>query len=307
MHGVAPDEEDQSTAEELVNLFRRAGFVEHFENEPWYSTPLGTTPSSYVDDPSSVTRTTEGTTQSVTDDDERWYRTPLPDLSHPVQQALASIFDDWNPELASREYLKNFLTERLAPFILEDVLSSIPWDELTTLGMIYYYHSLIETAHKEHWNLNTARDPWVTKLDVEAFLANELLSDAIATPLKNEARLLEEFGYASIDNAQDNLRAQVQYAYDKFDIRPPEDFHEWSVLQLANEYHSLLTNVYLPYRNWESDIEDYFKADDFVIDFSDVNLHGTVAGDNNCQTRRQPPRAESGFGFLCRLHFHRTP
>ena len=292
MHGAALDDEEHSPVEEMVKLVRSAGFVEHFQNEPWYTTRLGPT----AEDPDFLTQTADGTTHSVTDDDERWYRNPLPELSHPIQQALASIFHDWNPELASRAYLKSFLTERMAPFIREDVLDAIPWDDLTTLGMIYYYHSLIETAHTENWNLDTARDLWVTKLDDEAFLAKELISDVIETPLESEARLLEEFDYASVEEARNNLLAQVQYAYETFDIQPPEDLHEWSVLQLANEYHSLLSNVFLPYRNWESDTENSHKADDFVHGFSIVNF--TVLSPEETLTRLDGSHQEPNLDLV---------
>ena len=301
--GTSLDDETQEIAKELAHILKAVDPLVFSAIEPWYttrleqapSTGLSTIPNAYSDmafaygqgilqpgrrssydisaeDPDSLSLTQDRTTQSVTNDDERWYRNPLPELSHPIQQALASIFDDWNPELASRAYLQNFLTERMAPFIREDALAAIPWDDLTTLGMVYYYHSLIETAHTENWNLDTARDPWVIRLDNEAFLANELLSDVTETPLENEARLLQEFDYASVEEARNNLLAQVQYAYETFDIQPPEDLHEWSVLELANEYHSLLSNVYLPYRNSESNTENFYAADDFVHGFSIVNF-----------------------------------
>ena len=309
MCGADLDDEEQSPVEEMVKLVRSAGFVEHFENEPWYTTRLGPTASSagslfqngYVDRafangqgvlqpggrvnnavlvqiPGSETQTIDGTTRAGEETDERWYRGIETELDPYLRRALTQTFSagtlgKWNEEWTQLEDLESFLKDRLARFFTKDFIENeLQWDKLTGFGMIHMHRSLLEALWGEHWSVEGKQDPWISSLNVEFADADDLLSAVSAVPLVNEARLLEEFEYASVEEARNNLLAQVQYAYETFDIRPPEDLHEWSVLQLANEYHSLLTNVYLPYRNSESNLEDYFKADDFVIGFTSVNF-----------------------------------
>ena len=249
-----------------------------------------------VEAPGSETETIDGTTQVGEETDERWYRIPETELHPYIQHALANTFSGgtsvkWNEEWTKPEDLEGFLKGRLAPFFFTDYIDSLPWDELTDFGMIHMYHSILEPLWNEYWNIDSALDPWVVSLNEEFADADDLLSTVAAVPLVNEARLVEEFDYASIEEARDNLRAQVQYAYEIFDIRPPEDLHEWSVSELANEYYGLLTNVYVPYRSNESDIEDYFRADDFVIDFTDVNF--TVLSPESTITRLDGSHRES--------------
>ena len=275
MTGAEPDDEEQSAVEELVKLVRSADFVEHFENEPWYTTRLGPT----AEDLDSLTLTTEGTTHSITDDHERWYRVSEGELHPFIQHALTNTFSSeissrWNEQWTKPEDLEGFLKARLAPLLIKDYIDSLPWDELTNFGMINMYHSLLETLWNEHWNPARALDPWVSSLDDEFTDADDLLSVVAAVPLVNEARLLEEFDYAGVEEARGDLLDQVQYAYEKFDIRPPEDLHEWSALQLANEFYSLLTGVFEPYAEDRSNTEYYQKAYDFVTDPDFVTIVG---------------------------------
>ncbi len=211
--------------------------------------------------------------------DEGSYRVPETELDPYIHQTLTDVFSSktsgkWNEEWTKPEHLEGFLKGRLSPFFYKEYVDSLPWDELTDLGMIDMYHSLMETLWNEHWNTNSAHDPWVVSLDEEFAFADDLLSTIAAVPLVNEARLVEEFGYASIEEARADLLAQVQYSYEKFDIRPPEDLHEWSASQLANEFYSLLTNVFEPYAKSENDTENYQKAYDFVTDPDFVNIVG---------------------------------
>ena len=271
LHGTEPDDEEQSPVEELVKLVRSAGFVEHFENEPWYTTRLGPT----AEDTDFLTQTPDGTTHSVTDADERWYRFSEGDLHPYIQHALTGTFSSkWSEKWTKPEDLEGFLKGRLTPFLIKNYIDALPWDELTDLGMINMYHSLLETLWNEHWNTDSARDPWVSSLDDEFTDADDLLSVVAAVPLVNEARLLEEFDYAGVEEARGDLLDQVQYAYEKFDIRPPEDLHEWSALQLANELYSLLTGVFEPYAEDRSNTEYYQKAYDFVTDPDFVTIVG---------------------------------
>lgn len=111
-----------------------------------------------------------------------------------------------------------------------------------------------------------ALDPWVSGLNEAYADADDLLWAVATLPLVNEARLIEEFGYASLEEAREGLSAQVQYAYEKFDIQAPEDLHEWSALELAKELYGLLKNVYEPFYAGESSAENFEKAYEFMAD-----------------------------------------
>ena len=314
--GTRPDDEVQDIAEELTHILQTIAPLGLFEDEPWYTTRLGPEPSAsispfrndYIDmafaygqgilqpgrrvsnrmpveTPVSETQAVDGTTHIGVETDERWYRGPETELDPYLRHALTQTYSGgalgkWNEEWTQLEDLEAFLKDRLAPFFPKDFIdNTIQWGRLTGFGMIHMHRSLMEALWNEHWSVDRALDPWVSSLNEEFADADDLLSAVSANPLVNEARLIEEFGYASIEEARDDFLAQVQYAYEKFGIQPPKDLHEWSPLELANELYGLLKNVYEPYYEGESGSENFQKAYEFIADpeFNDLYVyHPTV-------------------------------
>jgi len=284
MTGSSLDDEEQDADLAWNRFLQTVGPYAPIDYGPWYTTRLGPPPSSAptpfqnndgnkTSPDGSRDSQPDGRNDNGTEDDEadeRWYREPLPELNHPTRQALAHMFPQWNPDWTTREQLQLFLIERLSPFIVEEVLSAIPWGDFTELGMVYHYHSLIQSAHSENWSPRQSSNPWIRKLDTELFLAGELLSGVAAIPLENEARLLEEFGYPDAAYARYDLIIELQFAYGSLGIPPPDDLHEWSVLQLANEYRDVLANVFTPYYSKEMGAEAYSKSLEFVAGYEDI-------------------------------------
>lgn len=290
--GTRLDDETQEIAKELAHILQTIDPQALFENEPWYTTRLGPAPSSAVApfpssygnmtfpdlisnlDPGSQSGIDTNGKRGSSETDERWYRGQETELDPSIQHALANTFSsrEWNKEWTKPEHLEGFLKGNLAPFFPNQYIDSLPWDDLTDFGKIHMYSFLMRKLHDDTWHLNSPNSDWNIRLDDAAESAEALLFAVSAIPLVNEARLMEEFGYTSIAEARDDFLAQVQYAYEKFDIRPPEDLHEWSALELANELYGLLKNVYKPYYEDKSNPENFQKAYEFIADpeFNDL-------------------------------------
>ena len=288
--GTRFEDEEQDIVEELTRILKTIAPLGLFEDEPWYTTRLGPAqssavapfPSSYGNitfpdlisnlDPVGQGGIDTNDKRASSETAERWYRGSETELHPHLRHALAQTYSGgsmgkWNEEWTQLEDLEAFLKDRLAPFFPKDFIDNrIQWGRLTGFGMIHMHRSLMEALWNEHWSVDSALNPWISSLNEEFADADDLLSAVSANPLVNEARLIEEFSYASIEEARDDFLAQVQYAYEKFDIQPPEDLHEWSALELANEFYSLLTNVFEPYAQEGEGSEKYQKALDFLHD-----------------------------------------
>ena len=306
MCGADLDDEEQSPVEAMVKLVQSAGFVEHFENESWYKTRLGPTASSagslfqngyvdrafangrgilqlgrqfnygtFVESPSALAQAIDDESHTGSDDGDRLYLVPPPEVNHPTQEFLASTFpNSWNPEWTTQDELETFLKERLIRFIPGFDLSIVPWDDLTVQGLVYYYGSLIDKAIKD--NLQTAdfnSIVWLTELDIELGLASDLLSKTAKAPLEDETALLEAFGYEDAAQARDRLTAELSFVFETYALPIPPDLDQWNLLERANAYHNLLTTVVKPSMHKGS--EDYKKALAFIDGFEHQVPHSS--------------------------------
>lgn len=296
MTGTSLNDEEQDGDLEWNRFIQTVDPYVPIEVGPWYTTRLGPAPSSaaapfsssygnmtFPDlinnlDPDGQIGIDTKDKRDSSETDERWYRGSETELDPYLRQALTQTYSGgalgkWNEDWTQLEDLEAFLKDRLAPFFTKDFIDNeLQWDRLTGFGMIHMHRSLMEALWNEHWSVDRAQDPWVSSLNEEFADADDLLYAVSTVPLVNEARLIEEFGYSSIEEARDDFLAQVQYAYEKFDIQPPEDLHEWSALELANELYGLLKNVYEPYYEGESSPENFQKAFEFIADpeFNDL-------------------------------------
>lgn len=267
LEGFEPDADEQTIRQRVNEYLRLLGLNDYFPPEVVYSAPLGAT-------------LFQGNTSNATfpdgsrniqpvgrTDQEKSYKVPPPELNHPTQEFLTNTFpNSWNPEWTTRAELEAFLKERLVTFIPGFDLSIVPWDQLTVQGLVHYYGSLIDKVIKDNQqtvDFNTT--VWITELDTELGLASQLLSRTAKAPLEDETALLESLGYKDAAQARDRLTAELSFVFETYGLQLPTDLAQWSLLELANAYHSVLTTVVQPSMHEGS--EDYEKALAFIDGF----------------------------------------
>lgn len=274
MTGARLDDEEHDVAQELKRILQTMAPQGLFEDEPWHSTRLGPAPAAVapVQDRTSNITFPDGSRIFQPADpvaQERSYRIPPPELNHPSQEYLTNTFpNSWNPEWKTRDEFEAFLQGRLETFLPGLDLSIVPWDKLNVHGLVFYYGSLIDKAIKD--NEQTAdfnTNVWLAELDKERELASNLLSRTEKAPLEDEASLLEAFGYKDAAQARNRLTTEVSFVFEAYGLQLPTDLNQWSLLELANAYHGLLTKVVQPSFHAVEGSEDHKKALAFIDGF----------------------------------------
>ncbi|MCY4536600.1 MAG: hypothetical protein OXE52_00055 [Chloroflexi bacterium] len=250
--GIEPDEEDRRTAEEMANLFRSAGFVEHFDSElrqslrPGPRSSVGGSPfeGGYFDmafaPGQGILRpgmrfafATDGESSDAdeptpveTADPHAEHRPDPSTLNERTVDHLQELFPD--ADLKTREELQAFLQGRLAGLAPEFDDPEIGWDEFSTDDMIIFYISALKLAMEMYW---LPKDPHYMS-DERMAIADELgfvedlIEKAALTPLEDLDAMLDAYGWDSKAEATYYFRHRVEVVYSKLGRELPPGWEE---------------------------------------------------------------------------------
>ena len=250
--GKEPEKEDSRTAEEMANLFRSAGFVEHFDSElrqslrPGPRSSVGGSPfeggyfgmafapgQGILRPGMGFAFATDGESSDAdelipveTADPYAEHRPDPSTLNERTVDHLQELFPD--ADLKTREELQAFLQGRLAGLAPEFDDPEIGWDEFSTDDMIIFYISALKLAMEMY---SLPKDPHYMSdermaIATELGIVDDLLEKAALTPLEDLDALLDAYGWDSKAEATYYFRHRVEVVYSKLGQKLPPGWEE---------------------------------------------------------------------------------
>ena len=197
--GRDPDHEEQDTLQELIHVLKAIAPRGLFEDEPWYTTQLGSSESLAESAAEEAALTASHTAQAESPPVQSQAASGTgapeqPEISLLLQWGLKEAFPgEWDPQWTTREKLQDFLVSDLKEEILgfDETARVVPgfdgiainWADLTVEEMMYFYRveiALELAARGEHFEgLPPGYDEMKASLD----RATELESMAGPIPL----------------------------------------------------------------------------------------------------------------------------
>ena len=247
--GCAPDE-GQDIVQELTDVLKTIAPDGLFEDEPWYTTKLGSSESLEVSAAEEESLADQAQVPTEVGNSE------APELNRRLRYSLTeSDPDEWDASFAEKEDLENVLLipnlKRLIHGFDED---SVNWGDLTVQESIDFYIDQVAAELMRLSTLSTDEpDEHFLELQAELNWATDLLALAKPIPLDDSTANTEVFDVGA-EGERTHVRKQLTAIYDYLDITPTDDyFASRNTADLKYELYSLLIHYVIPLRGSDQD------------------------------------------------------
>ena len=299
--GCEPDDEEQDTLQELINVLKAIAPRGLFEDEPWYTTQLGPSKSLAESSAEEAALTASQTAQVDSTVDQSQAHagaggSEQAEINLLLQWGLSEAFPgEWDQQWTTREELQDFLVSDLKQEIqgYDETARVVPgfggtvinWDDLSIEEMMALYrvdYSVELAARGEHYE---GFPPGYDEIKASLDRATELESLAGPIPLDDSEACAAAFGIADAKVQRKHVQDQLAVIYEHLGIEMPENHLEnRSTTELKYELYYRL-NYDVP-RFWNDDENEkenrignfviaYQKEARFTVDDVIDRLQGT--------------------------------
>ncbi len=248
MRGAELDEEEDSV-QELTRILQTIAPRGLFEDEPWYTTKLGSPESLSVSAAEEESLSDQAQAPTEAGNSEAM------ELNRRLRYSLTeSSPNEWDASLTSKEDLEtHLLIPKLKRFIHGFDENAVNWDEFTLEESIDFYLRQIAGELRALSENSTVSDEYFQEVQAEYAWAAELQALAKPIALDDTAAYTEVFDVGA-EGERAHVQNQLAVIYEYLDITLADDhFESQSTTDLKYELYSLLVYHVIPLRGSDQD------------------------------------------------------
>ena len=242
MTGCEPDDEEQDTLHELIHFLKAIAPRGLFEDEPWYTTQLGSSESLAESAAEEAALTASHTSHAESPPAQSQAHagaggSEQPEINLLLQWGLSEAFPgEWDQRWTTREKLQDFLVSDLKQEIhgYDETARVVPgfdgmvvnWADLTIEEMMALYRIEIALELAARGERHGGLPPEYDEIKASLDRATELESLAGPIPLDDTEAYAAAFGIADAEVQRKHVQDQLAVIYEHLNIEMPENYLE---------------------------------------------------------------------------------